>query len=62
MLTKLLIQDEMTTSLGRTENRFTVEVSGETISFHDQVRQSVTQEDRRHKPVLFRLSTLQIGV
>ena len=62
MLTKLLIQDEMTASLGKTENSFTIDVSGETISFHDQVRQSVTQENRSHKPVLFRLSTSRIGV
>ena len=62
MLTKLLIQDEMTASLGKTENPFTVHLSGETISFHDQVCQSVTQENRSHKPVLFRLSTPRIGV
>ncbi len=62
MLTKLLIQDEMTASLGKTENSFTIDVSGETISFHDQVCQSVTQETRSHKPVLFRLSTSRIGV
>ena len=62
MLTKLLIQDEMTTSLGKTENLFTVNISGETISFHDQVCQSVTQENRSHEPVLFRLSTSLIGV
>ena len=62
MLTKLLIQDEMTTSLGKTENLFTVNISGETISFHDQVCRSVTQENRSHEPVLFRLSTSLIGV
>ena len=33
MLTKLLIQDEMTTSLGKTENLFTVDVSGERQAF-----------------------------
>ena len=62
MLTKLLIQDEMTASLGKAENLFTVDVAGETISFHAQVRQSVTQENRSYKPVLFRLSTSQVGV
>ena len=61
MLTKLLIQNEMTASLGKTENSFTVDVSGETISFHDQVCQSVTRENRSHKPLLFRLSTSLIG-
>ena len=61
MLTKLLIQNEMTASLGKTENLFTVDVLGETTTFHDQVRQSVTQEDLSHKPVLFRLSTSRIG-
>jgi hypothetical protein len=62
MLTKLLIQDEMTASLGKTENSFTVDVSGKTTCFHAQVCQSVTQENRSHKPVLFRLSTSRIGV
>ena len=62
MLTKPLIRDEMTASLGKTENLFTVYVSGKTISFHAQVRQSVTQENRSHKPVLFRFSTSRIGV
>ena len=62
MLTKLLIQDEMTASLGKTENSFTIDVSGETISFHDQVCQSVTQDNRSHKPVRFCLSTSRIGI
>jgi hypothetical protein len=62
MLTKLLIQDEMTASLGKTENLFTFDVSGGTISFHDQVCQSVTQENCSHESVLFRLSTSLIGV
>jgi hypothetical protein len=62
MLTKLLIQYEMTASLGKTENPFNVYISGETLNFHDQVCQSVTQENRSHEPVLFRLSTSLIGV
>jgi len=62
MLTKLLIQDEMTASLGKAENSFTLDVSGKPISFHAQVCQYVTQENRSHKPVQFRLSTSRIGV
>ena len=62
MLTKLLIQYEMTASLGKAENLFNVDVLGKPISFHDQVRQSVTQENRSHKAVLFRLSASRIGV
>jgi len=62
MLTKLLIQDEMTASLGKIESPFTVDVSGGKTNFHDQVCQSVTQVNRSHEPVLFRLSTSLIGV
>ena len=44
MLTKLLIRDETTASLGKTEHTFTVHVSGEKISIRELIRQRVTQE------------------
>ena len=50
MLTKLLIQDETTASLGKTKHTFTVHISGKTIS------QRVTQEAEEinnRKPAMF---------
>jgi len=44
MLTELLIRDESTASLGKTEHTFTVHVSGEKISIRELIRQRVTQE------------------
>ena len=43
MLTELLIRDETTASLGKTEHTFTVHVSGEKISVRELIRQRVTQ-------------------
>ena len=58
MLTKLLIRDETTASLGKTEHTFTVHVSGERISVRELIRQRVTQEVEEfnsHQPAVFRM-------
>ena len=58
MLTKLLIRDETTASLGKTEHTFTVHVSGEKISIRELIRQRVTQEVEEfnsHQPAVFRM-------
>ena len=51
MLTKLLIQDETTASLGKTEYTFTVDVSGETIDqcFTDKTEEINKSMDRKKK-------------
>jgi len=58
MLTKLLIRDETTASLGKTEHTFTVHVSGEKISIRELIRQRVTQEVEdfnSRQPAVFRM-------
>ena len=58
MLTKLLIRDETTASLGKTEHNFTVHVSGEKISIRELIRQRVTQEVdefNSRQPAVFRM-------
>lgn len=58
MLTKLLIRDETTASLGKTEHTFTVHVTGENISVRDLIRQRVSQEVEeynRQQPTVFRM-------
>jgi len=58
MLTKLLIRDETTASLGKAEHTFTVHVSGEKISVRELIRQRVTQEVTEfnsHQPAVFRM-------
>ena len=58
MLTKLLIRDETTASLGKTEHTFTVHVSGEKISIRELIRQRVTQEVEEfnnRQPAVFRM-------
>ena len=58
MLTKLLIRDETTASLGKTEHIFTVHVSGEKISIRELIRQRVTQEVgefNNRQPTVFRM-------
>ena len=58
MLTKLLIRDETTTSLGKAEHTFTVHVSGETISVRELIRQRVYQEVQEfnsRQPAVFRM-------
>ena len=58
MLTKLLIRDETTASLGKTEHTFTVHVSGEKISIRELIRQRVTQEVQEfnsRQPAVFRM-------
>jgi hypothetical protein len=58
MLTKLLIRDETTASLGKAEHTFTVHVSGEKISVRELIRQRVTQEVEEfnsHQPAVFRM-------
>ena len=58
MLTKLLIRDETTASLGKTEHTFTVHVSGEKISVRELIRQRVTQEVEEfntRQPAVFRM-------
>jgi|SRR5215207_4403840 hypothetical protein len=58
MLTKLLIRDETTASLGKTEHTFTVHVSGESISIRELIRQRVSQEVEEfnsRQPAVFRM-------
>jgi hypothetical protein len=58
MLTKLLIRDETTASLGKTEHTFTVHVSGEKISVRELIRQRVIQEVQEfnnRQPAVFRM-------
>ena len=58
MLTKLLIRDETTASLGKTEHTFTVHVSGEKISVRELIRQRVYQEVEEfnnRQPAVFRM-------
>jgi hypothetical protein len=58
MLTKLLIRDETTSSLGNTEHTFTVHVSGEKISIRELIRQRVYQEVdeyNHHQPAVFHM-------
>ena len=58
MLTKLLIRDETTASLGKTEHTFTVHVSGEKISIRELIRQRVYQEVEEYnnrQPAIFRM-------
>ena len=58
MLTKLLIRDETTASLGKTEHTFTVHVSGEMISVRELIRLRVTQEVEEfnsRQPAVFRM-------
>ena len=58
MLTKLLIRDETTASLGKAEHTFTVHVSGETISVRELIRQRVYQEVEefnKRQPAVFRM-------
>jgi len=58
MLTKLLIRDETTASLGKTEHTFTVHVSGEKISIRELIHQRVTQEVEEfnnRQPAVFRM-------
>ena len=58
MLTELLIRDESTASLGKTEHTFTVHVSGEKISVRELIRLRVTQEVEEfnnRQPAVFRM-------
>lgn len=58
MLTELLIHDETTASLGRTEHTFVVHVSGEKISVRELIRQRVYQEVEQfnsRQPAVFRM-------
>jgi len=58
MLTKLLIRDETTASLGKTEHTFTVHVSGEKISIRELIRQRLVQEVEEYnnrQPAVFRM-------
>jgi len=58
MLTELLIRDETTASLGKTEHTFTVHVSGERISIRELIRQRVYQEVEefnQRQPAVFRM-------
>src|SRR5215216_2027035 len=58
MLTKLLIRDETTASLGKAEHIFTVHISGEKISIRELIRQRVTQEVEEfnnRQPAVFRM-------
>ena len=52
MLTKLLIQDETTASLGKTKHTFTVHISGKNLS--QRVTQEVEEINNR-KPAMFHM-------
>jgi hypothetical protein len=58
MLTELLIRDETTAGLGKTEHTFTVHVSGEKISIRELIHQRVIQEVETYnksQPAVFRM-------
>lgn len=58
MLTKLLIRDETTASLGKAEHTFTVHVSGEKISVQELIHRRVYQEVEEfnsRQPAVFRM-------
>ena len=48
MLTKLLLQDETTDSLGKTEHNFIVHVSGRKFDLHELNCQRAIQEVEAH--------------
>jgi hypothetical protein len=58
MLTELVIHDQTTSSLGKTEHTFAVHVSGEKISVRELIRLRVTQEVEEfnsRQPAVFRM-------
>jgi hypothetical protein len=58
MLTELLIRDDTTAGLGKTEHSFTVHVSGEKISVRELIRLRVNQEVEEfnsRQPTVFRM-------
>ena len=62
MLAKLLIRDETTTSLGKSEHLFIIHVSGERSSLHESICQHSTQgikEYDRPMPALFRVGSAE---
>jgi len=64
MLPKLLIRDEITASLGKTNNHFIVCASGESTRSHEQIRQSIAQgmkEYNRRESVVLRLWVPLVG-
>ena len=64
MLTHLLMRDESTAGLGKTNNNFVVLVSGKTISSYERIRQSITQgmkESISRESVVLRLLVQLVG-
>lgn len=58
MLTKLLISDQTTASLGKMEHTFTIYISGEKISIRELIHQRVYQEVEAYnnsQPAVFRM-------
>jgi hypothetical protein len=65
MLTKRLVRDEATASLGKIENSLMVDALGEVISSQKRIRQSITQEVKEYNSrelKLFRLLVRLVGV
>lgn len=65
MLTKRLVRDEATASLGKIENSLIVDALGEVISSRKRIRQSITQEvkeDNNRELKMFRLLVRLVGV
>jgi hypothetical protein len=58
MLTELVIHDQNTSSLGKTEHTFTVHVTGENISVRELIQERVFQEVEAYnnrQPEVFRM-------
>ena len=65
MLTNFWIRDELTASLGNTNNHFIVYVSGETTRSREQIRQFIAQgmkEFNSRESVVLRLLVPLVGV
>lgn len=65
MLTKRLVRDEATASLGKIENSLMVDALGEVINSRKRIRQSITQEVKEYNNrelKVFRLLVRLVGV
>lgn len=65
MLTKRLVRDEATASLGKIENSLMVDALGEVINSQKRIRQSITQEVKEYNNrelKVFRLLVRLVGV
>ena len=65
MLTKHLIRDEATASLGKIENSLMVDALGEAISLQKRIRQSITREVKEYNNrelMVFRSLVRLVGI